>query len=209
MKNRVRKKQYSRIKIKDRVIPYRLSRRDVKYARFEFKTGNLVVIVPRRLKNVKKIIKDHKNWIYKNFTRIQKALNEDSLRKVNFERSREELKQIASEKAVKYSNEMAVSVNKIFIRKMATRWGSLSSKRNITLNSIVKFLPVNLIEYIIYHEVVHLKERKHGKAFKSLIENRYNDYKKYDDELFNYWFILQKVSSDSPCPGLSPGLLPE
>ncbi|MEA3507223.1 MAG: M48 family metallopeptidase [Elusimicrobiota bacterium] len=180
------------IRIKDRVVPYKLFKRDVKYGRLEFKTISLEVVLPRRQRDEKKLINKHREWIYKKYCRIENALNESPPKDINYKRSRESLKIEARKKADEFSLLFGGRINKIFVRKMSTKWASLSSRSNITLNSIVKFLPEELIEYIIYHEAAHLKERKHGKSFKALMKKKYSNWRDLEAELFKYWFILQK-----------------
>lgn len=55
--------------------------------------------------------------------------------------------------------------NKVTIRNQKTRWGSCSSQNNINLNINLTHLPTELIDYVILHELTHLKVRNHSKAF--------------------------------------------
>jgi predicted metal-dependent hydrolase len=48
---------------------------------------------------------------------------------------------------------------------MKTRWGSCSSKNNISLNSSLVFLPEALIRYVCLHELVHTIHKNHGRVF--------------------------------------------
>jgi predicted metal-dependent hydrolase len=57
------------------------------------------------------------------------------------------------------------SYNRVFIRNQRTRWGSCSSKNNISLNIKLVQLPDELIEYVILHELVHTHQKDHSKAF--------------------------------------------
>lgn len=65
--------------------------------------------------------------------------------------------------------------NRVFIRNQKTRWGSCSAKNNISLNRKLLGLPQELIDYVILHELVHTREKSHGKRFwlelNKLIEN--------------------------------------
>lgn len=60
---------------------------------------------------------------------------------------------------------------KVSLRKMKSRWGSCSPENNISLNSALIFLPYNLIEYVLLHELVHTIHKNHGKIFWATLEN--------------------------------------
>ncbi|MBT8048384.1 MAG: M48 family metallopeptidase [Xanthomonadales bacterium] len=62
------------------------------------------------------------------------------------------------------------------LRRMKRTWGNCSSRRVITLNPHLLKAPENCIDYVIAHEVCHLRELNHGKAFYAL-----------QDELFPGW----------------------
>ncbi len=53
----------------------------------------------------------------------------------------------------------------IALRRMRTRWGSCSSSGRILLNTELIHLPTTLIDFVIAHELVHLRVRGHGAAF--------------------------------------------
>ncbi|MBU4075475.1 MAG: M48 family metallopeptidase, partial [Euryarchaeota archaeon] len=73
-----------------------------------------------------------------------------------------------------------------------SKWGSCSPNKNLTINTLLKYLPENLIEYVIFHEMVHLIERKHNKLFWKFIAIKFDNYEEKEKELFEYWFLIQK-----------------
>ena len=75
---------------------------------------------------------------------------------------------------------------------MRTKWASYSSKKNITLNRLIAFLPEDVISYVIYHEMAHGIERKHNKRLWTIIARRFKNYSRYERELFVYWFLIYK-----------------
>lgn len=65
--------------------------------------------------------------------------------------------------------------NKVTIKHNATNWGSCSSKGNINLNLNIVRLPLVLQDYVLLHELCHLRHQDHGHAFHLLLEHVLTD----------------------------------
>ncbi|MFA6456796.1 MAG: SprT family zinc-dependent metalloprotease [Bacteroidota bacterium] len=84
---------------------------------------------------------------------------------------REQLKEIVPKYIAHYEPMMNVSVSGWGIKKMKTKWGTCNiAKRRIWLNLELAKKPIEFVEEVIVHEMVHLLERKHNKRFKLLLE---------------------------------------
>ncbi len=63
------------------------------------------------------------------------------------------------------------------IRKMRTRWGSLGSRRGMSLNLALIHAPHVCIEYVVVHELCHLRYHGHGRGFYQLLESVMPDWR--------------------------------
>ncbi len=72
---------------------------------------------------------------------------------------------------------------RVSVRNTSTRWGSCSRKGNLNFNYRIIFLPEHLCNYVVVHELCHLKEFNHSRAFWQLVSRRCPDYQKNRAEL--------------------------
>lgn len=68
------------------------------------------------------------------------------------------------------------SYNRVAIKHNATNWGSCSSKGNINLNLSILRLPDILRDYVLLHELCHLRHQDHGHSFHLLLEHVLTDH---------------------------------
>ncbi len=76
-----------------------------------------------------------------------------------------------------------LSFNNLRIKELKTKWGSCSSLRNINLNWQLVLLSEHLIDYVIVHELMHLREMNHSPQFWALVGNVIPDYKRAKAQL--------------------------
>ena len=72
---------------------------------------------------------------------------------------------------------------KVSFKSMMTRWGSCSSKNNISLNILIAQLPKELQDYIILHELLHTRIKNHSKTFWAELDNLIGNAKRIDSML--------------------------
>lgn len=86
-------------------------------------------------------------------------------------RAKKELPQRLSELALRYG----FVYNRVAIKHNATNWGSCSAKSNINLNLNIVRLPKALQDYVLLHELCHLRHQDHSHAFHLLLEHVLTD----------------------------------
>ncbi len=97
--------------------------------------------------------------------------------KFNKSRIKIELKEFFRQVAREYltsrvsviSDKMNLKFNRIFIKNQKTKWGSCSSEKNLNFNWHLIFAPKEVIDYVIIHELSHLKHMNHSKSFWNLV----------------------------------------
>jgi predicted metal-dependent hydrolase len=75
------------------------------------------------------------------------------------------------------ASSMGARPQRITIRSQRRRWGSCSSRGNISLNWRLLLLPQQLVDYVLVHEVAHLHQLNHSPAFWALVERQIPDYR--------------------------------
>lgn len=90
------------------------------------------------------------------------------------------------EKVRHYCKEMGVTANKITVRNQKTRWGSCSAKKNLSFNYQLYYLPDKLMDYVIIHELAHIRHMDHSKEFWAEVEKYCPDYDERRKELKKY-----------------------
>lgn len=97
-------------------------------------------------------------------------------------RAKSYLLQRAEELAENYGFE----VNRFSLRQQKSRWGSCSTKKNISLNINLMKCPSKLIDYVIIHELCHLRYMDHSPKFWKEVSRYLPDYKKLRKQLKFY-----------------------
>ena len=82
-----------------------------------------------------------------------------------------------------FSNKLGVSFTSLNLSNAASRWGSCNSKKQIRLNWRLLQAPPHIINYVVCHELAHIKEMNHSAKFWATVANIYPNYKAAEKEL--------------------------
>jgi len=85
-----------------------------------------------------------------------------------------------------WAKKMNLTPNKLSFRKTRRQWGSCSGKNDLSFNTMMMKLPISVIQYIIIHELAHIKHKHHQKSFWLLVEQYLPHYKKEINTLKSY-----------------------
>lgn len=135
--------------------------------------ASVVVTLPNLASEIfaDKFLKEKFNWIFKKVEHFKKnsAAPTIKLTKKDYLENKNKARKLIEDRVYYFNKLYNFKFNKISIRNQKTRWGSCSKKRNLNFNYRMMYLPENLRDYIIIHELCHLKEFNHSKRFWNLV----------------------------------------
>jgi predicted metal-dependent hydrolase len=97
---------------------------------------------------------------------------------------REQLRALAADFIAQWEKKMKLKVSELGIKKMKTKWGTCNEEaKRIWLNFELVKKPIQCIEYIVVHELVHFKERNHNDKFVAYMNHYLPEWKQLKKEL--------------------------
>ncbi|RHV64608.1 M48 family peptidase [Clostridium sp. OM02-18AC] len=149
--------------------------------------------IPARLldRELKQFVEAHREWILEK-TKLT-AQREENRKKTpappleslsKTDRMKIQLK--IGKRVRHYCEVMGVTVGRVTVKNQKTRWGSCSAKGNVNFNYQLAFMPEELLDYVVIHELAHRRHMDHSREFWAEVEKYCPDYKKRREELKNY-----------------------
>jgi len=165
-------------------ITCQVVRRNRRSVRIAFHGGRLRVVLPRHLDPLP-IIDQYKKWILEKHAWFQQQLLLAGQLELS-RRTNDEFLDLVRELCGRYAGALAVRPAGICFRRMKSKWGSCSSLGKINLNTWLQALPDELVAFVVFHELAHVKVHNHGPAFKALIRSEFPDFRALDKQLKLY-----------------------
>lgn len=130
-------------------------------------------------RSVDSFLHKHIDWLHKKIKYFKKFTGDRLTRgqeKKLFVIYKKKALAVSTAKVFEHNKYYNFSYSIIAVRNSRSRWGSCSSKGTLSFNYKIAFLPERLADYLVVHELCHLKERNHGKSFWNLVIQRMPDY---------------------------------
>lgn len=96
--------------------------------------------------------------------------------KKQYVQKKEEARRLVLERIAYHNNHFGYPLKRVSIKNHKSRWGSCSAKGNLNFNYKLVYLPLEVVDYVVVHELCHLKEFNHSKSFWALVAQRIPQY---------------------------------
>ncbi len=171
-----------KIVLSDREYVYELKRFPrSKTVRLSFSSERgLLVTSPKWVStfSIESALRNQESWI---LSLPKKTISQDFYQR--YQDHKEQAFFLVTQKLLYWNRFYNFSWGSIHVRNQRTRWGSCSQKGNLNFSYKLALIPEHLADYIVVHELCHLKEMNHSSRFWDLVAKTMPDFKEKKREL--------------------------
>jgi predicted metal-dependent hydrolase len=142
--------------------------------------GECLLTLPHRIAthHADRFVQEHASWIHQQIERLRSAaLPFPASSRTAYVMHRELARSRIEDAVRRLNGPYGFHVGMIRIKDLASRWGSCSSRGNLNFTYRLIFLPQDLFDYVIVHEICHLGELNHSSRFWNLVAQTVPDHK--------------------------------
>jgi predicted metal-dependent hydrolase len=140
--------------------------------------GRVVLTVPKRasVQNAERFLTDHASWVV---DQVKQLAGRETILpytgRQEYRKRREEALSFVQRKVEHWNGMYGFEYGSVSVRDQKTRWGSCSGKGNLSFSWKLIMLPERMADYVIVHELCHLKEFNHSPRFWELVSQAIPD----------------------------------
>jgi predicted metal-dependent hydrolase len=131
--------------------------------------GKVLVTIPQRSSLVKaeQFVREYSPWITEQLEKYASATMRTSFVPLGatYHTYRLRAHRLVRDKIAEWNKQYRVPFKRVSIRAQSTRWGSCSRSGTLSFNYKIYFLPEPLLDYVIVHELCHVREMNHSRKF--------------------------------------------
>ncbi len=192
------------IEINQRLVTVQLEKkRNIKHVYLRVLNPNLIQIktnIYYTLHDAKNLIEQKIDWISSSILKLEKkSVNEDEFLYLGVRKKLEDFKiknldtfykkeilKYLPSLVDEYAKKMNLFPTSIKYRKNKRTWGSCNYKNGLNFNILLMKFPIEIMEYVIIHELAHIKYKNHSKDFWNLVYKYCTNYKEIEKEFKNF-----------------------
>jgi predicted metal-dependent hydrolase len=134
---------------------------------------------------IERVIEAHREWIVAERAKQRPRLRLDP-REVSEADARRAARELVTMLADEEAQELGVAFKRIEIRDQRTRWGSCSTRGTLSFNWRLVLAPYDVLDYVVVHELCHIREPNHSRRFWKLVETRRPGWREHRDWLHSH-----------------------
>lgn len=186
------------IEINKTIVTVKLeNKKNIKHCYLRILNSDLIQIRANKyftIFDAKELINRKKDWIEASILKMRKkSINDDEFLFLGEVKKLEEyqiknidifykneIKKILPQKVEEFSKKMNLFPTSISYRKNKRTWGSCNHKNGLNFNILLMKFPIEIMEYVIVHELAHIKHKNHSRDFWSLVAVYCPNYKEVE-----------------------------
>ena len=141
--------------------------------------GKVVVRCPHRttVATVEAFLREKSDWIHAHLRKKAALPPAEPYTNAQRQALGERTKVLLEQRLPALAKKVGVTFHNVTVRAQRTRWGSCSSKGNLNFNCLLALVPPEVFDYVVVHELCHLREMNHSPKFWAEVEKYHPDYK--------------------------------
>ena len=159
-------------------------KRGLKHLYIYVKEGGVVEVRSPYLVSKKRIyqfVESKSEWIQKRLLKMQNIPREEQIDKDSL---KQKAKELIDPLVEKWSKKMGVTPTNVGYRYNKSRWGSCSAKNRLNFNTKLAMMHRDFVEYVVVHELAHIRHKNHSREFWDEVREYLPDYKERKKLIF-------------------------
>lgn len=143
-------------------------------------SGRIALTIPKYFPIflAEKFLREKAGWLLEKIEHsLKNPINPIIGNKKDYLEKKENALALVEQKINQFNRYYDFDIKSLSIKNQKTRWGSCSTRKNLNFSYKLVYLPETLVDYVVVHELCHLKEMNHSTRFWSLVSEAIPDWK--------------------------------
>lgn len=155
------------------------------------RSQEVIVTVPNRFVSevmIRHFVDKHREWIHRQVKRMEKYTDMITLpnTRADYLEKKNKVIELLKGRVEFFAGLYGFKYGRISVRNQSSIWGSCSRRGNLQFNYKIYYLSQKLRDYIVVHEICHLREHNHGVRFWALVSKVFPNHKELRKQLRKY-----------------------